>query len=127
MLKDWPINLKKMRTKLLATLALVISFITLSGFSQSNIEDNAHILDKETQKLINAKNSRYWQTKEQPQIVVKTVKRLTHLTPKTLSKQKAKVFIVVGVKEDKKNVQIFSTKDLHGAFTAESRGNIIRA
>ena len=127
MLKDWLINLKKMKTKLLIFAGLLITFVTLSGFSQNNIEDNAHILNKETKQLITAKNDRYWQTKEQPQIVVKTVNRLNHLTPKKLSKQKNKVFIVIGIKKDKKNVQIFSTKDLHGAFTAESRGSIIRA
>lgn len=127
MLKDWLINLKRMKTKLLIFIGLLLTFLTLSGFSQNNIEDNAHILNKETQELITAKNNRYWQTKEQPQVVVKTVDRLNHLTPKTLNKQKNKVFIVIGVKKDKKNVQIYSTKDLHGAFTAESRASIIRA
>ncbi|MGQ5709699.1 TPM domain-containing protein [Lactobacillus sp. PSON] len=116
-----------MKTKLLIFIGLLLTFLTLSGFSQNNIEDNAHILNKETQELITAKNNRYWQTKEQPQVVVKTVDRLNHLTPKTLNKQKNKVFIVIGVKKDKKNVQIYSTKDLHGAFTAESRASIIRA
>lgn len=127
-LKDWLINLKKTKkTKFGAIIGLVIVFFTLSGFTQSNIEDGAHILNKETQKLINAKNARYWQTKEQPQIVVKTVKRLNHLTPKRLNKMKETVFIVVGVKNKKRNVQIYSSTDLHGAFTAESRSNIIRA
>lgn len=126
MLKDWLINLKRMKTKLLIFIGLLLTFLTLSGFSQNNIEDNTHILNKETQELIIAKNNRYWQTKEQPQVVVKTVDRLNHLTPKTLNKQKNKVFIVIGVKKDKKNVQIYSTKDLHGAFTAESRASIIR-
>ncbi|TSO27046.1 TPM domain-containing protein [Lactobacillus sp. LL6] len=116
-----------MKTKLLIFTGLVITFLTLSGFSQKDIEDNAHVLNKETKQLITAKNNRYWQTKEQPQVVVKTVTRLNHLTPKRLNKQKNKVFIVIGVKKDKKNVQIFSTKDLHGAFTAESRASIIRA
>lgn len=127
MLKDWRISLKKTNSKFGIIIGLIIVFFTLSGFTQANIEDNAHILNRETRKLVNAKNARYWQTKEQPQIVVKTVKRLNHLTPTKLSKMKETVFIVVGVKGDKRNLQIYSSTDLHGAFTAESRANIIRA
>lgn len=115
------------KAKIGAIAALFLVFLTMSGFTQSNIEDTAHVLNKETRKLINAKNDRYWQTKEQPQIVVRTVKRLNHLTPKRLNKMKETVFIVVGVKKGKRNVQIYSSTDLHGAFTAESRSNIIRA
>lgn len=106
---------------------LIAIFCVLTGFSQPDIEDQAHILNKETRDLITAKNARYWQTGEQPQIVVKTVNRLDKLTPKALNKSDKTVFIVVGVKGKKRNVQIYSTKDLHGAFTAEVRMNIIRA
>ena len=106
---------------------LIAVFCILTGFSQPDIEDQAHILNKETRNLITAKNARYWQTGEQPQIVVKTVNRLDKLTPKALNKSDKTVFIVVGVKGKKRNVQIYSTKDLHGAFTAEVRMNIIRA
>jgi uncharacterized membrane protein YgcG len=94
---------------------------------QPNIEDHAHILNKETKTLITEKNNRYFQTKEQPQISVITVKRLNKLTPKALNRLKRSVFIIVGQKGEKRNVQIFSTKDLHGAFTADTRANIIRA
>lgn len=99
----------------------------MTGFVQPNIEDHAHIINKETRTLIKEKNNRYLQTKEQPQISVITVKRLKNLTPKVLSASKRSVFIVVGQKGKKRNVQIFSSKDLHGAFTADTRANILRA
>ncbi|MFR4967714.1 TPM domain-containing protein [Lactobacillus kalixensis] len=105
----------------------MLVFVTMSGFVQPNIVDDAHIIDKQTQQLINEKNNRYLQNKEQPQIAVITVKRLNKLTPKHLDQIKRTAFIVVGQKGKKRNVQIYSTKDLHAAFTAESRMNIIRA
>ena len=86
---------------------LIAVFCILTGFSQPDIEDQAHILNKETRNLITAKNARYWQTGEQPQIVVKTVNRLDKLTPKALNKSDKTVFIVVGVKGKKRNVQIY--------------------
>lgn len=101
--------------------------MTMTGFVQANVEDHAHILDKETKTLINEKNNRYFQTKEQPQIAVITVKRLKNLTPKPLNHSKKTVYIVVGQRKKQRNVQIFSSKDLHGAFTADTRSNIIRA
>lgn len=127
MWKVWLINLKKTRINLVWLVGLVTVFLMTTGFVQPNIEDNAHILDKETRNLVTEKNNRYFQTKEQPQIVIMTVKRLNKLTPKMLDHSKRTVFIVVGQKDKKRNVQIFSTKDLHGAFTADTRGNILRA
>lgn len=91
------------------------------------VKDNSHILERKTSKLIIAKNDRYMQTGEQPQIIVETVNRIDHLTPKKLNKYKRTVFIVVGSKNKKRNVQIYSSKDLHGAFTADIRTNIIRS
>lgn len=79
-------------------MGLVTVFLITTGFVQPNIEDHAHILDKETRTLITEKNNRYFQTKEQPQIVVITVKRLNKLTPKMLDHSKRTVFIVVGQK-----------------------------
>lgn len=108
-------------------MGLVTVFLITTGFVQPNIEDHAHILDKETRTLITEKNNRYFQTKEQLQIVVITVKRLNKLTPKMLDHSKRTVFIVVGQKGKKRNVQIYSTKDLHSAFTEVARGNILRA
>ena len=108
-------------------MGLVTVFLITTGFVQPNIEDHAHILDKETRTLVTEKNNRYFQTKEQPQIVVITVKRLNKLTPKMLDHSKRTVFIVVGQKGKKRNVQIYSTKDLHSAFTEVARGNILRA
>lgn len=119
--------MKKTRISLVWLIGLVAVFLTTTGFVQPNIEDHAHILDKETRTLVTEKNNRYFQTKEQPQIVLMTVKRLNKLTPKMLDHSKRTVFIVVGQKGKKRNVQIFSTKDLHGAFTADVRGNILRA
>lgn len=127
MWKVWPINLKKTRISLVGLVGLLLVFLTTTGFVQPNIEDHAHILNKETKTLITEKNNRYFQTKEQPQISVITVKRLNKLTPEALNRTKRSVFIVVGQKGKKRNVQIFSTKDLHGAFTADARTNIIRA
>lgn len=127
MWKVWPINLKKTKINLACLVGLLLVFLTTTGFVQPNIEDHAHILNKETETLITEKNNRYFQTKEQPQISVITVKRLNKLTPKALNRSKRLVFIVVGQKGEKRNVQIFSTKDLHGAFTADTRANIIRA
>lgn len=101
--------------------------MTTTGFVQANIVDDAHILNHQTQTLIQEKNNRYLQTKEQPQIAVVTVKRLNKLTPKLLNSSKRTAYIVVGEKGEKRNVQIFSSKDLHGAFTADTRMNIIRA
>lgn len=108
-------------------IGLLAVFLTTTGFVQPNVEDNAHILNKETKTLINEKNNRYLQTKEKPQISVITVRRLNKLTPKALNHSKRSVFIVVGQKGKKRNVQIYSTKDLHGAFTADARANILRA
>lgn len=127
MWKVWPINLKKTKINLAGLVGLLLVFLTTTGFVQPNIEDHAHILNKETKTLITEKNNRYFQTKEQPQISVITVERLNKLTPKALNRSKRLVFIVVGQKGEKRNVQIFSTKDLHGAFTADTRANIIRA
>ena len=127
MWKVWPINLKKTKINLAGLVGLLLVFLTTTGFVQPNIEDHAHILNKETKTLITKKNNRYFQTKEQPQISVITVKRLNKLTPKALNRLKRSVFIIVGQKGEKRNVQIFSTKDLHGAFTADTRANIIRA
>lgn len=98
----------------------------MTGFVQPNLQDGAHIVNKQTRNLVEAKNNRYLQTSEQPQIAVITVKRLNKLTPKYLNDSKKTVFIVVGEKDNKRNVQIYSSKDLHSAFTAESRMNIIR-
>ena len=119
--------MKKTKINLAGLVGLLLVFLTTTGFVQPNIEDHAHILNKETKTLITEKNNRYFQTKEQPQISVITVKRLTKLTPKALNRLKRSVFIIVGQKGEKRNVQIFSTKDLHGAFTADTRANIIRA
>ena len=119
--------MKKTKINLAGLVGLLLVFLTTTGFVQPNIEDHAHILNKETKTLITEKNNRYFQTKEQPQISVITVKRLNKLTPKTLNRLKRSVFIIVGQKGEKRNVQIFSTKDLHGAFTADTRANIIRA
>ncbi|MGN1272823.1 MAG: TPM domain-containing protein [Lactobacillus sp.] len=127
MWKAWPINLKKTKISLVGIIGLLLTFLTMTGFVQPNIEDHAHVLNKETKTLVTEKNNRYFQTKEQPQITVITVKRLNKLTPKALNHSKRTVFIVVGQKGKKRNVQIFSTKDLHSAFTAEVRANIIRA
>ena len=119
--------MKKTKINLAGLVGLLLVFLTTTGFVQPNIEDHAHILNKETETLITEKNNRYFQTKEQPQISVITVKRLNKLTPKALNRLKRSVFIIVGQKGEKRNVQIFSTKDLHGAFTADTRANIIRA
>lgn len=123
----WPINLKKTKTIIVSLIGLLSIFLLTSGFVQPNVTDNAHLLDKKTLALVEAKNNRYLQTKEQPQIAVITVKRLNHLTPANLNNAKKTAYIVVGQKGKKKNVQIYSSKDLHGAFNAESRLNIIRA
>lgn len=130
MLKAWLITWKKRKTvltSLISILGLAIVFLTTTGFVQSDLVDNAHIVNKETETLIHEKNARYQQTKEQPQIVVITEKRLNKLTPKNLNSSKRTAFIVVGQKGKKRNVQIYSSKDLHAAFTADSRMNIIRA
>lgn len=121
--------MKKTKTKInfIWLIGLLAVFLTTTGFVQPNVEDNAHILNKETKTLINEKNNRYLQTKEKPQISVITVRRLNKLTPKALNHSKRSVFIVVGQKGKKRNVQIYSTKDLHGAFTADARANILRA
>lgn len=126
MLKAWLTTWKKRRA-IISLLAMLLVFIIGSGFVQPNVSDHAHLLNKETTTLIEGKNNRYLQTKEKPQIAVITVKRLNHLTPKSLNLSKRTAYVVVGKKGSKKNVQIFSTTDLHGAFTADSRMNIIRA
>lgn len=127
MLNSWHISLKMLKTKLSSIVVLVSLFLTMTAFSDPNIKDECHLLDKETSHLIVAKNGRYLQTSEQPQIVVQTVQRINDLTPHRLAKAKKTVFIVVGVKKEKRNVQIYSSKDLHGAFTADVRGSIIRS
>lgn len=128
MLKIWNRNLKKIKSnKLIALLGLFIAFMTLTAASQPNLDDNAHLTNNETRQLIAEKNNRYLQTKEQPRIVVITVNRVNNLTPKSLNKSKRTVFIVVGKTKHKKDVEIYSTKDLHSAFTADSRMSILRA
>lgn len=116
-----------LKTKLVAVIALFGLFLTTTAFSNPDLHDNCNLVEKETSKLIKEKNNRYLQTSEQPKIIVKTVNRVDYLTPKKLSKYKRTVFIVVGYKDKKKNVQIYSSKDLHSAFTADIRGNIIRS
>lgn len=116
-----------LKTKLVAVIALISLFLTTTAFSNPDLHDNCNLVEKETSKLIKEKNNRYLQTSEQPKIIVKTVNRVDHLTPKKLSKYKRTVFIIVGYKDKKKNVQIYSSKDLHSAFTADIRGNIIRS
>lgn len=116
-----------LKTKLVAVIALFGLFLTTTAFSNPNLHDNCNLVEKETSKLIKEKNNRYLQTSEQPKIIVRTVNRVDHLTPKKLSKYKRTVFIIVGYKDKKKNVQIYSSKDLHSAFTADIRGNIIRS
>ena len=127
MWSNWPINWKTLKTKLALFTALIGIFLTMTGFASPNIKDNSNLLERETSKLILAKNDRYFQTSEQPQIIVKTVNRIDHLTPAKLNKYKRTVFIVVGTKNKKRNVQIYSSKDLHSAFSADVRGNIIRS
>ncbi|WEV52053.1 TPM domain-containing protein [Lactobacillus sp. ESL0731] len=127
MWNNWRINWKTLKTKLTLITVLIGLFCTLTGFSNANIQDNSHVLNHATKALITAKNDRYWQTGEQPQIVVRTLNRIDGLTPKNLAKSKRTVFIIVGTKGKKRNVQIFSSKDLHAAFTADTRGNIIRS
>ncbi|WP_423788792.1 TPM domain-containing protein [Lactobacillus apis] len=124
---SWHVNWKMLKTKLVAVIALISLFLTTTAFSNPDLHDNCNLVEKETSKLIKEKNNRYLQTSEQPKIIVKTVNRVDHLTPKKLSKYKRTVFIVVGYKDKKKNVQIYSSKDLHSAFTADIRGNIIRS
>ena len=116
-----------LKTKLAFFTALIGVFLTTTGFTSPNIKDNSNLFERETSKLILAKNDRYFQTSEQPQIIVKTVNRVDHLTPAKLNKYKRTVFIVVGTKNKKRNVQIYSSKDLHSAFSADVRGNIIRS
>lgn len=116
-----------LKTKLVAVIALFGLFLTTTAFSNPDLHDNCNLVEKETSKLIKEKNNRYLQTSEQPKIIVKTVNRVDHLTPKKLSKYKRTVFIIVGYKDKKKNIQIYSSKDLHSAFTADIRGNIIRS
>lgn len=127
MWSNWHISWKMLKTKLVFFTALIGVFITTTGFTSPNIKDNSNLLERETSKLILAKNDRYFQTSEQPQIIVKTVNRVDHLTPAKLNKYKRTVFIVVGTKNKKRNVQIYSSKDLHSAFSADVRGNIIRS
>ncbi|WEV38434.1 TPM domain-containing protein [Lactobacillus sp. ESL0680] len=127
MWNNWHINWKTLKTKLIFVIALVGLFCTVTGFANANIQDNGHLLERATKDLIVAKNDRYWQTGEQPQIVVRTLNRIDKLTPNNLAKSKRTVFIVVGTKGKKRNVQIYSSKDLHGAFTADTRGSIIRS
>ena len=62
MWKVWPINLKKTRISLVGLVGLLLVFLTTTGFVQPNIEDHAHILNKETKTLITEKNNRYFQT-----------------------------------------------------------------
>ncbi|WP_371258108.1 TPM domain-containing protein [Lactobacillus apis] len=124
---NWHVNWKMLKTKLVAVIALISLFLTTTAFSNPDLHDNCNLVEKETSKLIKEKNNRYLQTSEQPKIIVKTVNRVDHLTPKKLSKYKRTVFIIVGYKDKKKNVQIYSSKDLHSAFTADIRGNIIRS
>ena len=127
MWSNWHISWKMLKTKLVFFTTLIGVFLTTTGFTSPNIKDNSNLLERETSKLILAKNDRYFQTSEQPQIIVKTVNRVDHLTPAKLNKYKRTVFIVVGTKNKKRNVQIYSSKDLHSAFSADVRGNIIRS
>ncbi|RMC23666.1 MULTISPECIES: TPM domain-containing protein [unclassified Lactobacillus] len=116
-----------LKTKIAFLVFLAAIFLNLTAFSSPNIKDKSNLLERETTKLITAKNNRYFQTSEQPKIIVETVNRIDHLTPQKLTKSKRSVFIVVGSKNNKRNVQIYSSKDLHGAFTADVRSNIIRS
>lgn len=127
MWNNWHINWRMLKTKIVFLGFLGVIFLNLTAFSKPNIEDKSNLLEGKTIKLIVAKNNRYFQTSEQPKIIVQTVNRIDHLTPQKLTKFKRSVFIVVGTKNNKRNVQIYSSKDLHGAFTADVRSSIIRS
>lgn len=114
-----------MKFSLIALLGLVL--VPTLAFSDPNINDSAQLLNRQTRELIKQKNNRYLQTKEQPQIEVRTFKRVKHLTPKSLNRHPRRVYLVIGVTATKREVQIYSSKDLHSSFTATIRGNIIRA
>lgn len=115
-----------MKRLVVSLLFLLTVLVIMTAFGQPNIYDHARLLDAQTVKLIRAKNNRYLQTREQPQVSVITVKHLSHLTPRHLNKSKRTAYVVVGAKKGKRNVQIFSSRDLHGTFTADVRMNIIR-
>lgn len=115
--------MKKFSLMMLLGLVLVPTL----AFSDANINDSAQLLNRQTRELIKQKNNRYFQTKEQPQIEVQTFKRVKHLTPKKLNQHRRRVYLVIGVTAAKREVQIYSSKDLHSSFTATIRGNIIRA
>lgn len=127
MLQYWKKNLKK--TKIINLFIFIFSigvFLTSTAFIQDNLKDYANLTDQKTRQLIAEKNNRYLQTKEEPRIVVITLNRLDNLTPSRLNKTKRTAYIVVGQKDKRRELQIYSSKDLHSAFTAESRMNIIR-
>ncbi|MEB3362835.1 hypothetical protein SDC49_01385 [Lactobacillus sp. R2/2] len=106
-----------LKTKLALFTALIGVFLTTTGFASPNIKDNSNLLERETSKLILAKNDRYFQTSEQPQIIVKTVNRVDHLTPAKLNKYKRTVFIVVGTKIKSAMCRYIPVKILHSAFS----------
>lgn len=109
--------------KIRKIILVLLCSLVLIGSSQQFVFDNAQIFNAKTVKLIQNKNLNYQKTKIKPQIIVQTFNYMDNLKPKKIGAKQ--LFIVVGQKDKKQNVQIYPGKDLQDIFTTQVINNII--
>lgn len=90
-----------------------------------NISDKAKIINHQNAEIVSGENRYYQTTKEKPRLVLSSQQGLKRMQPQRLNQSKRTVYIVVGQEKQKRSVQIFSSRDLHSAFTRTMRLNMI--
>lgn len=122
-LRAWLTNWSKSRISLLFLASL--AFFSLAA--SPNIRDQAQVINHKNENIVAGEN-RYWRkTKPQPRLILISQKSLTKMQPAHLNRAKKTVYIVVGQAQGRRSVQIFSSRDLHSAFTRTVRLNMIAA
>ncbi len=53
--RSWHTNLKTIANRLLASLALLLAFFTLTGASSFFVQDNAHLINTDTKQIVEKK------------------------------------------------------------------------
>lgn len=118
--------MKTIANRLLASLALLLAFFTLTGASSFFVQDNAHLINTDTKQIVEKKNAKYQKTTAHPIIIVETLKHAKKIQPDGLNKATRTVYIVINIgKDGNKRAYLYSSRDLHSQFTAQVRRNIL--
>jgi hypothetical protein len=118
---------KKLKLTKFALLLLMGLSLALLRADSSPVQDQAHLVNAANRQIVLSANQYYQQTKAKPQLILLTYQHLDHLQPAGLNRSQKSVYIVVGQKGQRRSVQLFSSRDLHNAFTRPLRLNIIGA